>query len=97
MSARPIAVGDLVMVVKPPLCPKNQDSAIGHIFCVDEIALSAPDRVCPSCFVRHSFLDNTLLARPAGEAGFALSRLKRIPPLDELEGQRTEEKLKEPA
>lgn len=88
--SKPIAVGDLVQIVKPSPCC-NSSTAVGHTFVVNRID-SSPS-MCKHCG------ENIFGASAVKPNGYwtLLSRLKRIPPLSELEGQRTEENLKEPA
>ena len=81
-----IKVGDLVIVVKPTVCCGNK-KRLGQIFKTTAYIVST----CLYCKETQSgFCSDTNFA-------VEYSRLKRIPPLSELEGQRTEEKLKEPA
>ena len=89
MSDRPIQVGDLVAIVRA--CCKPSEKYIGKIF------IARPPRhqpmECGDCGTLHPaphFTDDT-------GTHWASYRLKRIPPLSELEGQRTYEKMKEPA
>ena len=88
-----IKVGDLVVVVKPSIC-SGLDDRIGHTYIVRDIDSWAEGGVCRWCLGRHQ---GFFYAYDENEDAFPLQRLKRIPPLEELEGQRTEEKLKEPA
>ena len=85
-----IQVGDLVVVVKPTYCCGYARS-LGMTFVVNKI-MEGPSR-CGNC----GAIDETLDAlKPDGDWA-ELGRLKRIPPLKELEGQRTEEERREPA
>lgn len=91
---KPISVGDLVMVIRHTkyanlcACPST---AIGHIFRVQDIS-KTPSH-CGRCMKPY----------PAewcawdGGVVYELTRLKRIPPLSELEGERTQEGIREPA
>lgn len=95
MADRPIQVGDLVQVVKPPRC--GCTTTLGLIFKVQGFEI-----VTGSCGTCRKYPSRDLLAESGipsdrGTYGFEPFRLKRIPPLDELEGQRTEETLREPA
>lgn len=89
---KPISVGDLVMVVKPRLqC--GCFSTVGRIFQV--IALVNRPTFCRECGkVDGTFYDMAI--DHIGD-GCPLFRLKRIPPLDEFEGEKRDEKLTEPA
>lgn len=88
-----IAVGDLVMVVRPSPCC-GSDLAVGRrIFTV--AALDFDSGTCSGCgahipSVKAAFNENN-------GKHYQLNRLKRIPPLDELEGVKTEETLNETA
>lgn len=90
--SEPIKVGDLVVVVKPTPCC-GSTGAMGEFFRVGEIVVC--EGSCNDCGVEGS---PELCAVIEGEdEGAPLSILRRIPPLAELEGQRTEEDLREPA
>lgn len=97
MSDRPIQVGDLVQVVRASEC--GCTSTVGLIFRITEPPSWWISR-CNTCGDRRM---NTLLyesgisASNGSTYGFEGYRLKRIPPLEELEGQRTQEDMKEPA
>ena len=89
MSDRPIQVGDLVVVAHA--CCKGSERLLGLVFKANPPAHRPFE--CSDCGRLHPaphFTDEQGLH-------YASWRLKRIPPLSELEGQRTEEKLKEPA
>lgn len=92
MSDRPISVGDLVVVVRPAnFCMCN----VGKVFVVQRIAPS-PDGhlVCEGC----GSVGKTTLDAQTPDGGWqGISQLKRIPPLTDLEGQRTEEVLRAPS
>ena len=89
MSDRPISVGDLVQVVKPRLCCGNS-SAIGRVFVVGRISMGC---YCSTC----GFTPPLPCASVQDGVGKCeVERLKRIPPLDELEGERTEESTRLP-
>jgi hypothetical protein len=78
MSA--IKVGDLVQVIRPGC----RDAFIGRIFVVSRVGPSMT--VCVGCGTTHGYPELTPLAFPVGSnRGFEFPRLKRIPPLDELE------------
>ena len=79
MSER-IEVGDLVQVVRPALCC-GASKSVGKVFVVDNI-YSGPTGVCLGC----GNTDQVVLGRRAGNRnGWDIRRLKRIPPLAELE------------
>ena len=88
-----IAVGDLVMVVRPSPCC-GSDLAVGRrIFTV--ASLDFDSGTCSGCGanippVKAAFNENN-------GKHYQLNRLKRIPPLSELESSKTDEPIKEPA
>ena len=91
---RPIQVGDLVMVVKK-CCPEFglPDSPIFVVESFWQAPLTTKCRICGSQLSRKQATHHT-----GGDwVGYPVEWLKRIPPLSELEGEKTEEKLKEPA
>lgn len=88
-----IAVGDLVQVVWPvPKCGCTHE--MGIVFRVRTIRAVSSMR-CMRC--NNIYVGEARGATGYGSYEFDLRRLKRIPPLEELEGERTEENLKEPA
>ena len=91
MSDRPIQVGDLVQIVFWPCCGVG----LGAIFKVHGFMRASVTHVC----ICNAALPNSPFAFEDGPNnkrwGAPISWLKRIPPLDELEGQRTEESLKD--
>ncbi len=92
---KPISVGDLVQVVRWPCCGAH----LGKIFRVTLIRnLLGSGSGCFQCR-RPGFPVDGITAAFVSEYGFRapLPYLKRIPPLEELEGERRDEKLKEPA
>lgn len=95
MSERPIQVGDLVQVIKAQPCC-GSIGTVGQVFVVKNIR--QPRGGGSSCSYCFAVSFKGLFAEGKQDGSLThLSRLKRIPPLDELEGQKTEEKLKEPA
>jgi hypothetical protein len=91
---KPISVGDLVMVVKPAQCC-GQTDALGLIRQVISI-----EEGLTTCKCKQN-TQGTLAFLGYAEVGYnwyiPLHRLKRIPPPEELEDIKTEEKHKEPA
>ena len=97
MSDRPIQVGDLVAVVRPNTCDcAASRNSFGRLFHVAKIDVSEGGSFCMQC---DKVLSNKpfFFASDGGNRNYGMYRLKRIPPLEELEGVRTEENLKEPA
>lgn len=97
MSGR-IQVGDLVAVIRESPCVCGRPSSdYQSIFRVGRIRMS-DGRRCHEC--RRTKPD-VLIAEPEGftpgDLIYALSRLKRIPPLGELEGEKQKEDIREPA
>ena len=77
--SEPIKEDDLVVVVKTPPCGCTH--SIGVVFRVS--ALSHGNCRCRNC--REEFYGDYDCARGYGTYSFMVSRLKRIPPLDEKE------------
>jgi len=73
-----IATGDLVVVVKPPRCCVNL-SSIGRVFKVQGVN-SEPSQ-CIFC----GFVSSVQVAVKESGIVCEISRLKKIPPLSELE------------
>lgn len=96
MSDKPIAVGDLVQVVRPAIC--GCGTYLGKTFTVKRIRVApVGGRYSCPCGANGPITAPYDVADDEIDFGFSLRILKRIPPLEELEGQRTEEKTKEPA
>ena len=91
----PIEVGDLVQVVRGMPCCGATTKLMGVVFKVSSL-VDNEGTACSSCGAIVKKVDPTSVTGHPIFA-FQLSRLKRIPPLSELEGQRTEETLKETA
>lgn len=96
MSDRPIQVGDLVQIVRWPCCGEF----LGVVFVVGEIFRHKSHPQCTAC--KQTIHEATLCL----EGNSAPNKdklcapkpwLKRIPPLEELEGQKSQEDMKEPA
>lgn len=85
---KPISVGDLVQVIRAAECCGKSDY-LGHIFRVSDIRkFQITCRVC-------GYSDNSIMRATAAPGpdypAFSLPRLKRIPPLSELPGVKTDE------
>lgn len=91
MSDRPIQVGDFVVVVRGHAC------TIGMIATVRKIVTCTGDGICKDCGDTLCGVEGEPIAILDTSRKIQTYRLKRIPPLEELEGQRTEESIKEPA
>lgn len=90
--SEPIKVGDLVAVIRGNgcHCSKDCDSWLGRIFVVE--SLGKLETKCYYCRAPFG-------VRPVANTGqfsLQLNRLKRIPPLDELEGVIVEAHFDEP-
>ena len=83
-----ISVGDLVVVVRGTACCKY-NNAIGSVFTVSKLSVSGSK--CPKC----GYISAPRICAETPDWVVSLSRLKRIPPLAELE--QTTEQEKEPA
>lgn len=85
---KPISVGDLVVIVKSrECCPER--SRFGFIFMVERI--ETDEFRCTYCKKDH--LGLRTIAWGSGKTGADISRLKRIPPLGELENSEWADKL----
>ena len=90
-----IKVGDLVMIMRC-CCARAEAEHLGTIHSILTLGDGAGwNAAC--CGYKGGELDARLFERPSNKGWFKRHWLKRIPPLEELEGRRTEEKLKEPA
>ena len=92
MSDRPITVGDLVVTVRS-CCDRYMDGV--YTFQVDSIVYREFTTVCEGC--RQRLPKGNFARDTTSYYGAPVSWLKRIPPLDELEGTKTDEPIKEPA
>lgn len=90
-----IQVGDLVMVVRGRRCCGY--AKFGMVHHVTQIRMSSKAGIkCTNCGTIHSTKQRVPVSeRPHGVT--ELYRLKRIPPLSELESSKTDEPMKEPA
>lgn len=88
-----IDVGDRVMVVRLPSC--GCDTALGDVFDVAGIRGSENSPVCLTC--RKERIDGNPAAFGEKHMPVELYRLKKLPPLKEMEGRKTEEPIREPA
>jgi len=84
-----IKVGDLVQVVRPAPCCGSTES-IGKIFRVTGLASG------DGCYYCQNSSKTYQLALGGWKHGTKIVRLKRIPPLSDLEGAVTQEKLRQP-
>lgn len=89
MSEPPIAVGDLVQVIRS-CC----DDQLGLVFRVMRIGVTR-NNICCVC-LKKTIKDGIPNAKAADGYDWPTPWLKRIPPLDELESTRTAEPLREP-
>ena len=86
--SEPIKVGDLVIVVHPSgCCGGNND--IGTVFSVLAIQINGGGN-CEYCREMHG---QKLCYACCGTFWWPLRRLKRIPPLSELEGEKRDEEI----
>jgi len=98
MSDKPISVGDLVQVVRWGKCRCN--GRLGLIFRVSSMGEWDAGGFCSNCKTQSVIPPGVKFtyARAEGMAAYApVHWLRRIPPLDDLEGEKRDEKLKEPA
>jgi hypothetical protein len=92
---KPISVGDLVQVVKWSPC----GCGLGVIGTVHGFTTNMSDRGCGLCGAREPGAQRTLAVElaPNSKKGVPVAWVRRIPPLSELEGERTQEDIREPA
>lgn len=85
----------MVMIVKPqPCCGSTKTN--GQIFKIKNIR--RPYGIGSECALCGAITKDVLLVEGKQNGRLThLSRLKRIPPLDELEGVKSSENIKEPA
>lgn len=90
--SEPLKIGDWVVVAYDACCA-NPREALGKVFQIDRF-IDFSNNPCASCGEIVPFVN----AVPAsGTFGYTSNRLKRLPPLAELEGEKRDEKLTEPA
>lgn len=82
-----IKAGDSVWIAEPTYCC-GSTKALGRVFVVAEVRL-ADAIYCPSC---RGYAPKALCATRGGNKVIELSRLRKIPPLSELE-RKTEEAM----
>jgi hypothetical protein len=94
LTDRAIAVGDLVQVVRRPRCLCDAPS-LGKIFTVVKL------EECSNSYIgcnHEAFGENVAaISDSTPQLCIELCRLKRIPPLSELEGTKTDEPIEEMA
>ena len=97
MSDKPIQVGDLVVMVRGHECTLAKYGGIPWRV-AGLINQTGGGWTCPRCH-EHSLAPEALQGAQRNTILTALpiTWLKRIPPLSELEGERTQEDMKEPA
>lgn len=83
--SKPISIGDLVVVLRGHQC------GIGKMGTVVEIFRHHHDGTCKDCGARLPKVNGGLVARLDIDRRFAITRLKRIPPLDEMESAKRDE------
>lgn len=83
---KPISVGDLVQVVRPSFC-KGGNDGLGYTFIVQGMERGGGGS-CTYCRKDH---DGHLMFACCGEYWWPLDRLKRIPPLNELDDVKRDE------
>ena len=92
MSDKPISVGDLVIQVRPIPCACH----IGSVFKVEMMEPSPSGYIkCPSCDVCATTGIDAYgkFGKIYGCGWLPVDSLKRIPPLDELEGEKRDEEI----
>ena len=89
---RPIKIGDLVMFTRS-CCDRFRDSVA--VFVVASIRPTRTSSWCSGC--RRELPNEPYAADAPQYPGAPVSWLKRIPPLGELESEKTKEPIHEPA
>jgi hypothetical protein len=92
--SEPIKVGDLVMYTRS-CCMGFRDGINIFRVAAFQSPSYSPRYSCACC--KADLPIEAYAAQAADESGAPLSWLKRIPPLSELEGEKRDEKLTEPA
>jgi len=89
--SEPIKPGDLVVVVRPSLCTgANED--VGRVFRVGAVCPGEGiSKHCQSCGKSHEPLH--MMYAEASDGWFPFARLKRIPPLSELDDVKRDEEI----
>lgn len=92
--SEPIKPGDLVQVVAPSMCPAAPlNAGLGYTYTVDETYPSSmTGRACGYCGGEKHF-PNAMGATDGHGAWYPFYRLKRIPPLDELDDVKQDEEI----
>ena len=90
--SEPIKVGDLVVVVLPNGCRNCPDTSTGTVTTVREFRRYPGGSFCTRC---DSSITDYLYEAAFCENGkqYGLHRLKRIPPLSELESEKRDERI----
>ena len=86
--SEPIKVGDLVQIIRGALCCGGGDH-IGHVFVVQ----SFRERPSSPCLCGTSMTGTNAVRAGLRGFGYDVLRLKRIPPLSELEGEKRDEEI----
>lgn len=91
-TERPITVGDLVRVVKNHGCTSDPHRGIGKVAVVERIEVAYAYH-CVGCDrVLHELNGQALIYARCDRWGFyPMAWVRRIPPLEELEGERDED------
>lgn len=89
---KPIQAGDLVQVIRPSACPVATSANLGHIFVVDAILTEKEANSCRYCGAQNHG-DHLYAFEKGPYVAWGLRRLKRIPPLEELEGEKHDERI----
>ena len=89
---KPISVGDLVQIVRTD-CEESARKVVGLVYTVGGIGTEG--RHCNWC--KQEYPASAIALFAGTKRGAPLPWLKRIPPLEELEGEKTQEDIREPA
>ena len=91
---KPISVGDLVQIVRAD-CDGAIRNVLGNVYTVT--AIGAEARHCPWCKHHFTAAETATTDRPSKSGVYnhavPLAWLKRIPPIEELEGEKRDEEI----
>jgi hypothetical protein len=95
VSDKPIAPGDLAVVVKPALCPSAPVGAdLGHVFQVETVQTLWPsDGICFHCGMPGGHGVGAEMCATEGRRAWSLYRLKRFTPPGDMQEQHQPEEI----
>ena len=91
--SEPIKVGDLVQIVKPSPCCGSYKN-VGKIYTVAAVNATPPYTHCAGCFKPRQPNGYLRLSSDSPDNGHIEQwRVRKIPPLSELEGEKRDEEI----